>query len=44
MEMIGQLHAPTALPVGVRVPGTLWVGGWVGPGAGLNAVVEREIP
>jgi hypothetical protein len=27
-----------------RVPGTHWVGGWVGPRAGLDAVVKRKIP
>jgi hypothetical protein len=30
MEVSGQLHAPAALTVG-----TYWIGGWVGPGAGL---------
>jgi hypothetical protein len=27
-----------------RVPGTHWIGGWVGPGAVLDAVVKRKIP
>jgi hypothetical protein len=27
-----------------RVPGTQWIGGWVGPRAGLDAVVKRKIP
>jgi hypothetical protein len=27
-----------------RTPGTSWIGGWVGPGAGLYAVVKRKIP
>jgi hypothetical protein len=27
-----------------RVPGTHWIGGWVGPRAILNAVVKRKIP
>jgi len=27
-----------------RAPGTHWLGGWVGPRAGLNAVVRRKIP
>ena len=31
----GQRHAPAALPPGKR-PGTLCIGGWVGPRAGLN--------
>jgi hypothetical protein len=25
-------------------PGTHWIGGWVGPGAVLDAVVKRKIP
>jgi hypothetical protein len=27
-----------------RTPGTRWIGGWVGPRAGLDAVVKRKIP
>jgi hypothetical protein len=27
-----------------RVPGTPWLGGWVGPRAVLDAVVKRKIP
>jgi hypothetical protein len=27
-----------------REPGTHWIGGWVGPRAGLDAVVKRKIP
>jgi hypothetical protein len=27
-----------------RAPGTHWIGGWVGPRAVLDAVVERKIP
>jgi hypothetical protein len=30
-------------PMG-RAPGTHWIGGWVGPRAGLDAVVKRKIP
>jgi hypothetical protein len=26
------------------VPGTLWIGGWVGPKTGLDAMVKRKIP
>jgi hypothetical protein len=44
MEMSGQIHAPAAIPPGKRAPGTHWIGGWVGPGAGLDAVARRKIP
>jgi hypothetical protein len=27
-----------------RTPATHWIGGWVGPRAGLDAVVKRKIP
>jgi hypothetical protein len=27
-----------------RTPGTHWIGGWVGPRTGLDAVVKRKIP
>jgi hypothetical protein len=27
-----------------RAPGTHWIGGWVGPRAGLDAVMKRKIP
>jgi hypothetical protein len=30
-----QLHAPAALPPEEIVLGTHWIGGWVGPGAGV---------
>jgi hypothetical protein len=43
MQVSGQLHTPAALPSG-RSPGTHWIGGWVGPRAGLDAVVKRKIP
>jgi hypothetical protein len=38
----GQLHAPAALPPGERATGTHWIGGWVGPRAGLDAVEKRK--
>jgi hypothetical protein len=38
-EVSGQLHAPAA-----RIRGTHWVGGWMGPRAGLDAVEKRKIP
>jgi hypothetical protein len=27
-----------------RAPGTRWIGGWMGPRVGLDAVVKRKIP
>jgi hypothetical protein len=44
MGMNDQLHAPAALPLRERDPGTNWVGGWVDPKAVLDAVVKRKIP
>jgi hypothetical protein len=32
----GQLYTPAALHPGERDPGTLWIGDWVGPRAGLD--------
>jgi hypothetical protein len=43
MEKSGQFHSPVALAPGERVPGTHWIGGWVGPRAGLDAVEKRKI-
>jgi hypothetical protein len=43
MEVSDQLHAPAALPR-ERDPGTLCIGGWVGPRAVLDVVVKRKIP
>jgi hypothetical protein len=40
--MNSQLYAPAALPPG-KPPGTHWIGSWVGPRAGLNAVENRKI-
>jgi hypothetical protein len=45
MEVVsGQLHAPAALPPGKEPLVPIWVGGWVGPRAVLDAVVKRKIP
>jgi hypothetical protein len=44
MEVNGQLHTPAALPSGERTPGTLYIGGWMGPSAGLDAVAKRKYP
>jgi hypothetical protein len=43
MEVSGQLHAPALYPQG-RVPGTHWIGDWVGPRAVLDTVSKRKIP
>jgi hypothetical protein len=42
MEMTGQLHAPAAFNTGERAPDTHWLGGWVGPRAGLDMVSKRK--
>jgi hypothetical protein len=45
MKASGQLHDAVALPPPRKIsPGTHWVGGWVGPRAGLDAVSKRKIP
>jgi hypothetical protein len=33
MELSGQLHPPAH-----------WMGGWVGPNVGLDAVLKRKVP
>jgi hypothetical protein len=40
--MSGQFHHPTALPW-ERAPGTHWIGGWVGPRAGLDVVEKKKL-
>jgi hypothetical protein len=44
MEVSGQLDAPAACTPRERAPVTHWIGGWVGPRAVLDVVVERKIP
>jgi len=44
MEVSAELHALDALPPVEGVPGTHWIGGWVGFRTGLDAVVKRRIP
>jgi hypothetical protein len=39
----GQLHAPSALLPGKKAHGTHWIGGWVGPREGWDAVEYRKI-
>jgi hypothetical protein len=41
MDVSNQLHSPVALPQG-KSPSTHRIGEWVGPRAGLDAVVERK--
>jgi hypothetical protein len=44
MEVSDHFHAPAALSSGVRARDTYWIGGWVGPGARLDAVAKRKNP
>jgi hypothetical protein len=41
MEVSGQLQAQVALPPEKKPPGTHWIGGWVGPRVGLDAVEKN---
>jgi hypothetical protein len=43
MGVSGQRHAPTTLYPVQRSPGTQWIGGWVGPRAGLDTGVGGRI-
>jgi hypothetical protein len=43
MGVSGQRHAPAALYPRERTPGTHWIGGWMGPRAGLDAGARRKI-
>jgi hypothetical protein len=40
--MSGQVHATAALPPWKGVPGTHWIGSWVGPRASLHDVEKRK--
>jgi hypothetical protein len=42
MGVSGQCHAPAALYTRGKDPGTHWIGGWVGPRAGLDAGARRK--
>jgi hypothetical protein len=44
MEVSSQLHAPAALPPGKEPLAPTWIGVWVDLRAGLDSVVERNIP
>jgi hypothetical protein len=42
MGVNSQRHAPAALYPREKTPGTHWIGGWVGPRAGLDAGAGRQ--
>jgi hypothetical protein len=42
MEVSGHLHPPAALLQRKEAPGTHWIGGWVGPRAGLDDVEKGK--
>jgi len=44
MEVSGHFHDPVTLPPGKESQGTRWIGGWVGPRAGLDAVAKGINP
>jgi hypothetical protein len=44
MEVSGQFHAPGRFTTRERAPDTHWIGVWVGPRAGLDAVKKIKIP
>jgi hypothetical protein len=44
MDVSGQVHAPAAIPRWRDPPRTHWIGGWMGPRAGLDTVAKRKIP
>jgi len=41
MDMSDQLHAPIVLPPEEIAPDTHWIGGWVGPRAGLDTALAK---
>jgi hypothetical protein len=43
MEVSGQLHDTAALYHRERIPGTHWIGGWVGLRAGLDTEARGKI-
>jgi hypothetical protein len=38
MEVSGLLYVPAAFPTGKKALGTHWVGGWIGPTAGVDTI------
>jgi hypothetical protein len=43
MEVSGQLQSPVRFTPGERGPGTHWIGGCMGPGAGLHVMEKRNL-
>jgi hypothetical protein len=43
MDVGCEIHAPGPILPG-KYPATHWIGGWVGPRAGLDAVGKTETP
>jgi len=41
MEVNGQLHFSSSFTLEVKAPSNHWMGGWVGPRAGLDEVAKR---
>jgi hypothetical protein len=41
-EVSGQLHAPPVIPPRKEPPTPYWVGGWIGPSAGLDDLKKRK--
>jgi hypothetical protein len=44
MEVNDQLQTPVASPPGKTAPSAPWIGAWVGPRAGLDAVEKSLFP
>jgi hypothetical protein len=42
VEVCGQLHTLAALTPGESVPGTYWIGGWMGPLVCMDAVEKKK--
>jgi hypothetical protein len=43
MEVSGQFHTPAILPR-EGFPDAYWIGSWVGPSSGLDAVAKKKNP
>jgi len=42
MEVNGQLQRTDRFTLGIRASSTHWIGDWIGPRTGLDAVAKRE--